>query len=119
MYEGQYVRVMDTISDEMYNGRVAMMEDGVGVSIVDSADDQYVLCIRGPKSPYFKEQSAFTDIPIETRIKYGEEAYQYVKEMIENDDIIYIDKIHSIIEKHVSGEIAVPYASAESCPFNE
>lgn len=112
MYEDRLVTIRS--GHEEWKGRVLMMEEGVGISIVsrDKPDD-FLLCVSGPLSDKWTSNGAADN---ESRIKLVKEVHAYIEECIIEDKPITMLVIENTI-RYYTGQSCGRGPSLETCPF--
>lgn len=115
MFEDRIVTLVENDSESSYSvkGRVVLMEEGIGCTIVaDDNPDDYILCLKLPLSTKWKGS-----LNNENVINATEKVMEYIKECIEGDKNISYYHIRNIVFIKSGQEIG-RCPTSETCAFS-
>lgn len=116
MYEDKEVIIEQ--DGDVFKGIVLLMEEDVGCSIVKKdAGDNYILCLRGPLSPQWREFAFFNDKNLKKSIAAFNKMMYYVSECIENEEAINIEYLVDISYKTMKS-LPNTNATEKTCAFH-
>ena len=115
MYEDKRVTIVN--DDDIEYGRVVIMEEGIGITIVDVNDsDSYLLCIKGPMCFAWKAAKFVDEHEEALFLNLAKDVFDYVSQCIESDQYIDIEYLNYMTYDSI-GVYVVCGASAKNCPF--
>lgn len=123
MFEDIHVSVL-TMEGAVYEGKVLLMEEGVGCSIVNPEDNtDYIMCIRGPLCEQWKENRDAGRFEYFKReesdfINAFEEIMKYIEECIQFKKVIKEEVTNKIELKHIPNPPVNIYPTEETCAFH-